>query len=294
MRAVFYLGVVWMMLVRASGAEAPAPRIASLAPSFTELIYDAGWGDRLMARSDACDYPPEAAALPIAGSFGRPNLEWLLRAKPDVVVSTDVERPGLADALRAAGIQFLRLPCESWEQMMTAVAELGAALGDPDGAARWVDRARARRDALARRVEAHWGARARPLTYVEVWSDPLTTPGRPSFLHDLVELAGGRNLGATLDRPYAHVSAEWILQEQPDVIVLAYMIPRAEPGEGYLARRPGWRRLAAVERGAICSDIPSDWLLRPGPRWLQGAEALAEWLMRHADAAAAGVGETRE
>ncbi|HMP76173.1 MAG TPA: helical backbone metal receptor [Kiritimatiellia bacterium] len=279
---------------RVAGAGEPVRRIASLAPSFTELIYDAGWGDRLMARSDACDFPPEAATLPVAGSFGRPNLEWLLRAKPDVVVSTDVERPGLADALRAAGIQFLRLPCESWEQMMAAVEALGTALDDPDGAARWVAHARARRDALARRVDAYWAARARPLTYVEVWSDPLTTPGRPSFLHDLVELAGGRNLGAALDRPYAHVSAEWILQQKPDVIVLAYMIPRAEPGAGYLARRPGWRRLPAVERGAICSEIPSDWLLRPGPRWLQGAEALADWLMQRAAADEAGTREPRE
>lgn len=267
-------------LCMSSFAEAPARRVASLAPSLTELIYDAGWGDRLIARSDACDFPPDAAALPVAGSFGRPNLEWLLRTKPDLVVSTDLERPGLASALNQAGIAFLQLPCESWSQMLDAVAQLGDALGDADGSARWITRARARRDALAQRVALHWGDRSRPRVYVEVWSDPLTTAGKNSFLDDLITLAGGRNLGSTLAQPYAHVSAEWILFEKPDVVVLAYMLPQAEPTADYLARRPGWKNLPAVQSGNVIHDIPADWLLRPGPRWLLGAEALADRLMQ--------------
>ncbi|MBW7908360.1 MAG: ABC transporter substrate-binding protein [Kiritimatiellae bacterium] len=262
-------------------AESPARRVVSLAPSLTELIFDAGWGDRLIARSDACDFPPEALALPVAGSFGRPNVEWLLREKPDLVVSTDLERPGLAQTLRAAGIEYQRLPCEGWEQMLDAVRKLGVALGDEAGAAAWVDRAQHRRDALASRASAYWAGKERPRVYFEVWSDPLTTPGRESFVTDLISLAGGRSIGAALREPYAHVSAEWVLSEKPDVIVLAYMIPQAEPSAAFLARRPGWKSLGAVKRDAICATIPSDWLLRPGPRWLQGAEALADFLESH-------------
>ncbi len=260
-------------------ADPPARRVASLAPSLTELIYDAGWGDRLVARSDACDFPPESAALPVAGSFGRPNVEWLLRRRPDVVVSTDLERPGLAATLRQAGIEFLRLPCESWPQLLEAAARIGAALDDPAGASNWIGRATSRRDALAARVEQHWAGRPRPRVYLEVWGDPLTTPGRDSFLTDLIQLAGGLNIGAALDRPYAHINAEWLLAENPDVIVLAYMIPQTGPTAEYLARRPGWNTLSALRAGRICTTIPSDWLLRPGPRWLLGAEALADFLI---------------
>lgn len=279
MRAALYL-CFHASLCLSALAGSPARTVASLAPSLTEMVFDAGWGERLIARSDACDFPPEAAALPIAGSFGRPNLEWLLRAKPDLVISTDLERPGLADALRTAGIDYLNLPCESWTQMLWAVERLGEALGDPVRASNWVARAQARRDRLAERVQLYWADRTRPRVYVEVWGDPLTTPGRNSFLDDLVTLAGGLNLGAALDLPYAHVSAEWILATRPDVIALAYMIPRAEPSAAYLAKRPGWKNLPAIQRGAIITEIPSDWLLRPGPRWLQGAEALADALMR--------------
>lgn len=280
MRRLLRFLAVFPLCLSAGADDPPVRRIASLAPSLTELIYDAGWGDRLMARSDACDFPPEAAALPIAGSFGRPNLEWLLRQRPDVVVSTDLERPGLADTLRQAGIAYLRLPCESWSQLLDAAARIGAALDDPAGASNWIARAEARRAALAERVATHWGDRPRPRVYLEVWGDPLTTPGRDSFLTDLIRLAGGHNIGAALDRPYAHVNAEWILAEDPTVIVLAYMIPRAGPSAEVLVKRPGWKNLSAVQRGAIIADIPPDWLLRPGPRWLQGAEALADALMK--------------
>ncbi len=265
-----FVGGVW--------AEGPARRVVSLAPSLTELIFDAGWGDRQIARSDACDFPPEAVALPVAGSFGRPNVEWLLREKPDLVVSTDLERPGLAKTLREAGIEYRRLPCESWEQMLDAVRALGEALGDEAGASNWIARAQTRRDVLARRVDAFWEGKERPRVYFEVWSDPLTTPGHESFVTDLISLAGGRSIGAELRDSYAHVSAEWVLSENPDVIVLAYMIPRAEPSAAYLARRPGWKSLRALKSDAICTTIPAEWLLRPGPRWMQGAEALDAFL----------------
>lgn len=263
---------------RPSFADPPAQRIVSLAPSLTELLYDVGWGDRLVGRSDADDYPPEATALPVAGSFGRPNVEWLLREKPDLVVSTDLERPGLAATLRSGGVCYLRLPCNGWKEMLDAVSALGEALGDTARADQWIARAQARRDALAEHVKHTWGDRPRPRVYIELWSDPLTTPGRDSFLTDLVSLAGGISLGADLRDPYAHIAAEWVINEKPDAIVLAYMMAAIKPDPAALAKRPGWGAIPAIRNQRITADIPTDWLLRPGPRWIQAAEALAAFL----------------
>lgn len=260
----------------------PARKIVSLAPSLTELIFDIGWNDRLIARSDADDYPPEAKALPVAGSFGRPNVEWLIHAKPDLVVSTDLERPGLANTLRKAGIEYQRLPCNSWTQMIEAVRTLGTALNDEQTANDWIARAQTRRDSVAKRASEFWAERTRPRVYVELWADPLTTPGRDSFLTDLVSLAGGESIGAELSDPYAHSSAEWVIHEKPDAIVLAYMLTSVRPDPATLAQRPGWKAIPAIENSAITADIPTDWLLRPGPRWLNGAEALAEFLRESA------------
>lgn len=270
----------WLLFATLFQANAGSPirTVASLAPSLTELMFDAGWGAQLVARSDACDYPPEAKTLPIAGSFGRPNIEWLLRTKPDLVISTDLERPGLANTLRSAGIEYQRLPCNSWTQMLSAVRTLGELLDDEASASNWIARAQERRAAIADRASAFWAERSRPRVYVELWSDPLTTPGRDSFLTDLVALAGGESIGAHLRDPYAHISAEWVIHERPDAILLAYMIASIKPDPAGLLQRPGWGAIPAVRQNAIAADIPTDWLLRPGPRWLKGAEAVAAFL----------------
>lgn len=260
-------------------ADEVRPRAVSMAPSLTEMIFDLGLGAHLVARSSACDAPPEAAALPVAGPFGQPNVEALHRIAPDVVFFTDLERPGLAGTLESLGIRARVLPCEGWTQMMAAARSIATALGEPAKGEAWIERMEARRSALAFRVDAAWSGRARPSVYVEIWGDPLTSAGRASFLSDLVSLAGGRNIGDALATAYPHVSAEWLLRENPDTIVLAYMLPGATPAIESLARRPGWSTLRAVRERRIATEIPPDWLLRPGPRWIEGAERLADFLL---------------
>jgi iron complex transport system substrate-binding protein len=276
------LHLAFLFLILATSAwvraDGPARRVVSLSPNLTELVFALDVGDRLVGRSTACDAPAEAAAVPLAGDFGRPNLERLQELHPDVVLVTDLERPGLVVRLRALGIEVMELPCEDWASMMEAARRISVAVGEPEKGVAWTTDMESRRAHLAEQVRVHWADRIRPLVYLEVWGDPLTTPGRKSFLHDLIELAGGRNLGAALDESYAHVSAEWILAERPDVIVLAYMIPQAGPGLGRIAQRPGWSNLPALKRGRVCTAIPPDLLLRPGPRWIEGAEQLAEYL----------------
>lgn len=253
-------------------------RWVSLSPNLTELIFDLGYGSNLVGRSTACDYPPEVTAIPVVGDFGRPNWELLLKWKPDCVFFTDLERPAMLRLLTNAKIRVERLPCENWDQLMTAAAAIGAVAGDRERGQRWCAGMKARRDDLARRVEEHYRGRAKPTVYVEIWPHPLTTAGSASFLHDLITLAGGENIGGALAGRYPHVSAEWVIRENPDVIILAYMLSAGENADA-LKRRIGWNGIKAVRDGAICTEIHPDLLLRPGPRCFDGAEQLAEWLM---------------
>lgn len=255
-------------------------KAVSLAPSLTELVFALGLGDRLVGRSSACDFPPEAKALPVLGDFGRPNQEALLAAHPDLVLATDLEKPGLRGYLEGLGIRALVLPCENWRDLLEAGRVIGRELGNPEAGRRWADTMEARRAAIEQRADAFRAGRERPGVYIEIWSDPPMTAGKESFANDLVTLAGGRNIGAALGRSYANVSSEWILAQDPDAIVLAYMTTNAAAER--LAQRPGWNRLRAVREGRVCAGINPDWLLRPGPRMLDGAEALAEWLMEEA------------
>ena len=95
-------------------------RVVSLAPSLTELVCALGLGDHLVGRSSACDYPLSVCQLPIAGGFGRPQLEMVENLKPDVVLATDVEKPGALHRLEKMGVRVLILPCEGWTDLMSA------------------------------------------------------------------------------------------------------------------------------------------------------------------------------
>lgn len=259
-----------------------APRVASLAPSLTELVFALGAGSNLVARSSACDYPEAARALPVAGDFGRPGVEFLRELQPDILLVTDLENPAIRSALDELEIRTLVLPCEGWNALLDAARVLGRELDAGDAGTRWIDAMTRRRAALQDRVRAFWKGRARPRVYFEVWGDPLTTPGGTSFVDDMIGLAGGVNLAHAIEENYAHVSPEWVVLEDPDVTVLAHMATAAPDRGAALRARPGLRGLRGVQEDSVCSSIPPELLLRPGPRMIEGAEKLADWLMRWA------------
>lgn len=253
-------------------------RVASLAPNLTELICELGFYSNLVGRSSVCDYPPEVRTVRVVGDFGRPNWEVLAGIKPDLVVATDLERPAMLKPLVAMGVRAELLPCESWDQLMHAARVISEALGAPERGESWCRRMTEQREALEREVRDYYGTRSKPRVYVEIWHHPLTTAGEGSFLNELITLAGGSNLAANLPMRYPHVSSEWVVTQDPDVVLLAYMLPIGQAEEA-LKTRVGWSGLRVFRSGGVVSDIPPELLLRPGPRSFEGAWMLAERLM---------------
>lgn len=266
----------------ASGAtiQPAKPTVVSLSPNLTELIYTLGLEAHLIGRSSACDYPAEAQTLTVVGDFGRPNAEALRLLMPDLVFLTDLEKPGLIRQMEEAGCRVLQLPCESWATLMSAAREIAKALGAPEKGEAWTRQMEKRRAALQRASDEFFAQRPRPRLFVEIWSDPVTTAGGDTFITDLVTLAGGINIAAAFKTRYTQVSSEWVVQENPDIILLAWMTG-AKNGAQTIARRPGWADIKAVKEGALITDIHPDLLLRSGPRTIEGAEALFQRLKTH-------------
>lgn len=264
--------------------DAPFVRVVSLAPSLTELVFVLGFEDYLVGRTTACDYPEQAATIPVVGSFGRPTWEVLVRARPDVVLVTDLEKPGFLQQMRRRGMTPLVLPCESWDQLQDAARAIAVAVGRPQEGEQWAGDLQLQIEELRAAVDAFWAVRPqRPSLYAEIWGQPTMTVGRNTFLHAVMLLAGARPLSRHLRGDYISVSSEWLLQEDPDAILLAYMLPDLQAAQ-MIKDRPGWSRLSAVQQDHIITNIDPDWLLRPGPRLLLGARALAEELQtRFAD-----------
>ena len=124
-RSLFLLAVLCLTACSGEQKKSAPGGVVSLSPALTELICHLGQGDRLIARSTACDWPESVKSLPTAGDFAEPELERILAMKPALVVSNEFVNPKDADALRQAGIKVELHPCDGFNDYREWVARMG-------------------------------------------------------------------------------------------------------------------------------------------------------------------------
>lgn len=267
--------VVAVACRRAAPAGSAAPRgplrVVSLAPNVTEIVCALGASDQLVGRSSACDFPADIARrVPVVGDFGVPALERLLTVQPDLVLYADMADDTFARRLERADLRNARVRCTRLNEIPPAIRLVGILLHrEPAAKALAGDLEQAFRDA-----REHLPPEAeRPRCLAIIWHDPVTAAGRSSFVSDLVNLAGGRNIGDAIDRDYFQVSSEWVLAQDPDVILCLIMAGQT-PVLDLLKKQPGWNQLKAMRNGRVYADFDNAVVLRPGPRVLQGLASL--------------------
>jgi len=173
-------------------------RIVSLAPNLTEIVFALGEGDRLAGDTDFCDYPAEAAQKPRVGGPINPNLEQVVSLAPDLVLATKaINRRETVEALARIGLPVFVTDPHSVEDMIASVEHIGKVLHAEKTAAPLVEDLRERLSNLDRRIA---GAAPRRVLFV-VWTDPLISIGRGTFIADALRRAGARSVVDT--------TAEW-------------------------------------------------------------------------------------
>lgn len=243
-----------------------ARRIVSLLPSFTEILFDIGAGDRVVGRTTWCDYPPAALAVPSVGDGIPPNIEAVAARQPDLVVLYK-SGPNVTAAkqLERIGIRTVLLDLNRLEDLGPAARTLGRLTGREKIA----DSLAGAMDSLAARPPPPATA---SITFV-VWDNPPIVIGRGSYLHQIAALAGARNVFADLAAPSAQVSLETIAARNPDwIAVLADS--SVMPG---FAKRPEWQAVRAV-RDRHFLLLPGSLFGRPGPRTAQAVAELQRLL----------------
>lgn len=257
--------IIWL-LVAACGpsgrpAVRPAQHIVSLLPSFTELLFAIGAGDRLVGRTAWCDYPPAARAVPSVGDGMPPNVEAVAARKPDLVVLYN-SGPNVTAAgqLARLGIPGVLLDLNRLEDLAPAARALGRLTGREAAA----ESLAAAMDSLAARPPPP------PFTSIVfvVWDNPPIIIGRGSYLHQLAALAGARNVFDDVTVPSAQVSLETIAARNPEWV--AVLSDSAAP-PAFAARRE-WRAVRAV-RDRRFLLLAGSLFGRPGPR---SSQAVAE------------------
>ncbi len=257
--------------------DAPARRIVTLAPHLAELVYLAGAGDRLLATVAYSDHPPAAEALPRIGDAFRFDLERLLALDPDLVIAWDSGNPDAALAtMDQLGLPVWRTKIDSIPAMATLLRDLGRATALDTSAA--ADAVEDRWEAL----QARHADQAPVRYFYQVAERPLYTVNGEHLISAGLGACGGVNVFADLPTLAPQISAEAVIQADPEVLFAG----RADDAEDPLAHWRAWPRMAAVRDEALFT-LPSDLINRATPRMLDAIDEACTLLEGHRDRAKA-------
>jgi len=245
-----------------------ARRIVSLVPSVTETVFALGAGDRLVGISTFCDHPPEATKLPRIGTYNAPSIEAIVALEPDVVIG--VPTPGnqaSVEQLGSLGLEVVMVGEHTLADTWEAIRTVGRWTDTAPAAERLVAKLQGELDDVRRR------AAERPTRRVlfVVGHDPLVVAGGGLFIDELIEVAGGRNVGKASGLPWPRLSLETVVAAAPEVIVDGAM--GSEANAALEAYWEAYRSVPAVRDGRV-RPVHSWILLRPGPRIAAAAREL--------------------
>ncbi len=274
------------------------------------MVFALGLGDRLVGVTHECDYPPEAARLPVVtrsvvdhtGRGSRDIHTHVSRAlhegsslyeldqpllqdlKPDVILTQElcaVCAVSYGDVQRAVRLlpgerQVLSLEPTTLGGILETIEQVGELTGVPDRAARLV---RALQERIDRVVSVGGAATHRPRVLAVEWLDPPFVGGH--WVPEMVRLAGGRDALGREGAPSSEVAWADISRYDPEVVVLmpcGFGLERTIEEFRRAARPTEWDGVAAVRAGQVYAVDGSAFFNRPGPRIVDGLEILAEVL----------------
>lgn len=275
-------------------------RIVSLLPSATEILFDLGLGDDVVGVTFECNWPPEARSKRIVSTSAIPEglspaeIDLVVKERmaagddlyrldrgafadidPELVVTQDlcavcaVDVSEVDDALAHLGCSatVLTLDPMTLDEVIDTVTATGSATGRGARAAEIVAGLRERVSALRARVA---GAE-RPSVLVLEWTDPAFTAGH--WVPDLVEVAGGDCVLSFAGGKSQGVAWSTVRAADVDVVIVA---PCGFGLDGAAELAAGVIERDLVPSGADVWAIDADAVVvRPGPRVVEGAEAIA-------------------
>jgi len=248
-------------------------RIVSLSPSATEMLFAIGAGVQVTAVDDNSNYPAEAPKTKL--SAFQPNAEAVAGYDPDLVVFSN-DANGLKAALTKLGVPVLELPAAvTLDDAYAQISTLGQATGRVDDAAKVTQEMKDRIAAAVASVPA--SAKGQKVyheldqTFYSVTSSTFVGSVYAQF--GLTNIADGAK---DASGGYPQLSAEYVVTQAPDLIVLADT-KCCKQSAATVAKRPGFSGIPAVKNGRVVEaddDIASRW----GPRVADFAESVAKEL----------------
>ncbi|HJH27559.1 MAG TPA: hypothetical protein C5S37_12550 [Methanophagales archaeon] len=261
-------------------------RIVSMAPSATEILFAVGAGDRVVGVTSFCDYPLEVedkvnkGEIKVIEGYSTPSKEKIVDLEPDLIVSAYGNPDGviywLIDEEGHPGIQYpvyAQNP-KSFEEIFTHIKVTGAIIKCNENASSLVNELREDLNEIEEKTESV-EEEQRPRVYYAMGSI-FYTSGEGTFQHDVIETAGGRNIAAEYLSSWGPFSIEYIVKEDPHVIIYSSHGSESLVLE-QIKNNEQLKTVDAVKNNRIY-PIDEDEISRTGPRLVNATQTVYGYL----------------
>lgn len=246
--------------------EKEPQKVISIAPNITEMIFDIKAEDKLVGRTDYCDYPEDVEKIESIGTMRSPDVEKIISLEPDLVIASTHFNEENAKKLQEAGIKVISLYEENdVTGVYTMLETLGTALNKNEQAKESIDDMKKTINEVTSSVN---GLQEPTVYYVVGYgeSGDFSAPEN-TFVGGLIKLAGGKDIVPASDS--WTFSLEALLEADPDIIVL-----RNGEKEQFMTAE-GYKELTAVKEGRVY-EIDNNLIDRQGYLNAEGVLKLAE------------------
>lgn len=247
----------------------PQPRIISLAPHLTEMIFSAGAGDLLVGVVSYSDYPEQAKSIANVGQYNSINIEAILKQKPTLIIawqSGDTTKE--INKLEQLGIEIWRTEVNKLSDIPKQIKQIGQRTNRSEIANREANKLTVILDKLSAQP-----TRQNPKTvFYQVWKKPLYTVGKNQFISQAIKLCGAKNIFEHINQPAPEVSIESVIKHNPDMILLG---GRQELQTQW---RQDWQKyssISAVKNKRII-NVENSVYQRPTARFIKAIPALCQ------------------
>ena len=250
--------------------EKEPQKVVSISPAVTEIVFALGQQDKLVGRTDYCNYPEETAQIESIGNLMSPNIEKIVDMEPDVVIASAHFQREVLQKLEDAGLTVVILYGEeSFEGAYEAIGKIGDLLNARAAASGIIDDMKTTVADVEKRVKG----KEKPSVYYVVGFGELGdfTAGKDTFVGQMIEMAGGKN--AADDVKGWNYSLEKLLEKNPDVLICS----KADHQKEQLKTANGYQDLDAVKNGKIL-EMDKNKLEIQGPRLANGLKEIAKYI----------------
>ena len=247
-------------------------RIVSLSPSMTETVAALNSLDKLVGRTDYCDYPADVKNIESIGDITEPNVEKIIELKPDLVLASALTKKEIVDKIAQLGVNIVVISeQENFDGAYTLIEKVGQIIDENENATKVVEGMKAKIAEIEDKVK---NAKTSPKVYYVVgfgqYGD-YTATGE-TFISAAIEKASGLNIAK--DITGWKYSLESIVENDPDVVICPISPVKIK---SEFVQTNGYKDLRAVKDDKVF-EVDNSKLDRQGPRLAEGFEELAKVL----------------